>query len=101
MVMSDFWKQRRVLVTGCTGLLGSWMTEELIARGAQVIGLVRDQIPQSRLWQTKSIDQLVTVRGEIENLATLERILSEYEIDTVFHLAAQTIVGVLKAPGIF
>jgi CDP-glucose 4,6-dehydratase len=94
MVMSDFWKQRRVLVTGCTGLLGSWMTEELIARGAQVIGLVRDQIPQSRLWQTKSIDQLVTVRGEIENLATLERILSEYEIDTVFHLAAQTIVGV-------
>jgi CDP-glucose 4,6-dehydratase len=92
--MSDFWKQRRVLVTGCTGLLGSWMTEELIDRGAQVIGLVRDHIPQSHLWQTKLVNKLVTVSGSIENIATLERILSEYEIDTVFHLAAQTIVGV-------
>jgi CDP-glucose 4,6-dehydratase len=92
--MNDFWKQRRVLVTGCTGLLGSWMTEELIDRGAQVVGLVRDHIPQSRLWQTKLVNKLVTVSGSIENIATLERILSEYEIDTVFHLAAQTIVGV-------
>jgi CDP-glucose 4,6-dehydratase len=92
--MNDFWKQRRVLVTGCTGLLGSWMTEELIDRGAQVIGLVRDHIPQSHLWQTKLVNKLVTVSGSIENIATLERILSEYEIDTVFHLAAQTIVGV-------
>jgi CDP-glucose 4,6-dehydratase len=83
-----------VLVTGCTGLLGSWMTEELIDRGAQVVGLVRDHIPQSHLWQTKLVNKLVTVSGSIENIATLERILSEYEIDTVFHLAAQTIVGV-------
>ena len=61
--MNDFWQQRRVLVTGCTGLLGSWMTEELIDRGAQVVGLVRDHIPQSRLWQTKAVNKLVTVSG--------------------------------------
>jgi CDP-glucose 4,6-dehydratase len=58
------------------------------------VGLVRDHIPQSHLWQTKLVNKLVTVNGSIENIATLERILSEYEIDTVFHLAAQTIVGV-------
>ena len=92
--MSSFWRDRSVLVTGCTGLLGSWMTQELVARGARVVGLVRDWVPQSRLFTEGLSQQITTVYGCIEDLSTLERAINEHEIDTVFHLAAQTIVGV-------
>jgi CDP-glucose 4,6-dehydratase len=90
----DFWRDRSVLVTGCTGLLGSWLTEALVERGARVVGLVRDWVPQSRLFQGGLNQRLATVQGAIEDITVLERVLSEYEVDTVFHLAAQTIVGV-------
>ena len=92
--MNDsFWKGRNVFVTGATGLLGSWLVEELVRRGANVICLIRDWVPQSR-FVTKSLpDQTVLVRGELENLDLLRRILNEHEVDTVFHLGAQTIVG--------
>lgn len=94
MVEKSFWQDRSVLVTGCTGLLGSWLTQELVARGASVVGLVRDWVPQSRLFTENLSQKIKTVYGCIEDLATLERIINEYEVDTVFHLAAQTIVGV-------
>lgn len=94
MVEKSFWQDRSVLVTGCTGLLGSWLTQELVARGASVVGLVRDWVPQSRLFTENLSQKIKTVYGCIEDLATLERIINEYEVDTVFHLAAQTIVGI-------
>ncbi len=90
---NGFWDRRRVFVTGCTGLLGSWLTEALLERGALVTGLIRDWVPQARLVQGKALEKITTVRGEVEDYPLLERILNEYEIDTVFHLAAQTIVG--------
>ncbi len=92
--MNSFWQDRSVLVTGCTGLLGSWMVQELVSRGANVVGLVRDWVPQSRLFTENLSQKITTVYGQIEDLATLERTINEHEIDTVFHLAAQTIVGV-------
>ncbi len=91
--MTDFWKQRRVMVTGATGLLGSWMTKELLARGAEVTVLVRDWMPRSLLVTSGDYDKVSVVRGELEDHATVLRGLNEYEIDTVFHLGAQTIVG--------
>jgi len=94
VVNNDFWRDRSVLITGCTGLLGSWMTEELVLRGAKVVGLVRDWVPQSRLFQEGFDRKINTVYGRIEDLSILERTINEYEIETVFHLAAQTIVGV-------
>lgn len=94
MVDKSFWQNRSVLVTGCTGLLGSWLTQELVTRGANVVGLVRDWVPQSRLFAEGITNQIKTVYGSIEDLTVLERTINEYEIDTVFHLAAQTIVGV-------
>lgn len=93
MVMNEFWRERSVLVTGCTGLLGSWMTQELIMRGAKVVGLVRDWVPQSRLFTENLHKKITTVYGRVEDLATLERAINEYEVDTVFHIAAQTIVS--------
>ena len=92
--MSEFWRDRSVLVTGCTGLLGNWLVAELLERGALVTGLIRDLVPQSRLYAGEWYRQINIVRGCVEDLPTVERAINEYEVDTVFHLAAQTIVGV-------
>jgi CDP-glucose 4,6-dehydratase len=95
----DFWRDRPVLVTGATGLLGGWLVSRLVALGADVVCLVRDWIPRSILIGGDLLDQVRITRGDINDQECLERVLSEYEIDTVQHLAAQTIVGVgLKSP---
>jgi CDP-glucose 4,6-dehydratase len=88
-----FWTDRSVFVTGATGLLGSHLTEELLGRGARVTVLVRDWVPDSRTVSSGTLSRCQVVRGELEDHATLLRALNEYEIDTVFHLGAQTIVG--------
>ena len=90
----EFWKDRNVLVTGCTGLLGSWLTKSLCEKEANVIGLIRDLVPRSNLNWSGFDNKIVSVRGEIEDYFLLERTINEYEIDTVFHLAAQTIVTI-------
>lgn len=89
----EFWRKRSVLVTGATGLLGSALTEELVRRGAQVTCLIRDWVPSSRLAETGLLTQVNVVQGELEDYPRLVRALNEYEIDSVFHLGAQTIVG--------
>lgn len=89
----NFWVDRNVFVTGCTGLLGSWLTDMLWRARANVTGLVRDGIPRSRLITDGIIQRINTVSGKVEDFRLLERALNEYEIETVFHLAAQTIVG--------
>ncbi len=93
--MTDgFWRDRPVLVTGATGLLGSWLTPRLVAAGADVVCLVRDWVPRSELVRSRAIEQVRVVRGDIRDRDTLERTLGEYQVDTVMHLAAQTIVGI-------
>ena len=87
------WRDRSVLVTGATGLLGSWLTEALLARGANVTCLVRDAVPRSRLVTTGAIERVNVVRAPLEDFQEVLRALNEYEVETVFHLAAQTIVG--------
>lgn len=92
--MSSFWQGRSVLVTGCTGLLGSWMTRELVDRGAKVVGLVRELTSHSHLFTEGLFQKITTVYGRVEDLTALERAISEHNVDTVFHLAAQTLIGV-------
>jgi CDP-glucose 4,6-dehydratase len=89
-----FWQDRRVFVTGCTGLVGAWTTRALVERGAHVVGLVRDQVFGSELRRSEFDRKIDVVRGCVESEELIERVLTEYEIQTVFHLAAQTIVGV-------
>jgi len=92
--VSEFWRDRSVLITGATGLVGSWLTRSLVDSGADVVCLVRDWVPQSELIRSGTLDRVKIVRGDIRELSVLERSIGEYEVDTVIHLAAQTIVGI-------
>jgi CDP-glucose 4,6-dehydratase len=94
---SGKWRNSKVFITGATGLLGSHLTRLLVNQGAEVVVLVRDSVPKSIFFSKEPgwnlSEKTTVVRGEVENYQLIERILNEYEIDTVFHLAAQTLVG--------
>jgi len=91
---ASFWQDRPTLVTGATGLVGGWVVRRLLDAGAQVVCLVRDWVPGCELVRGRLVEQTVVVRADVRDQAALERALGEYEIDTVIHLAAQTIVGI-------
>ena len=90
----EFWLDRPTYVTGGTGLVGSWLVQRLVEAGADVICLVRDWVPQSEMIRKGWIEKVKVVRGDVCDRALQERVLGEYEIDTVIHLAAQTIVTI-------
>ncbi len=90
----SFWLDRPTFVTGGTGLVGTWLVGRLIEAGADVVCLVRDWVPQSELVRSGLIERVKVVRGDIRDREVLERALGEFEIDTVLHLAAQTIVTI-------
>ena len=94
LVNKTFWLDRPTFVTGGTGLVGSWLVRRLVEAGADVVCLVRDWVPQSELVRTGLIEKVKVVRGDIRDREVLERTLGEYEIDSVIHLAAQTIVTI-------
>ncbi|HVO41717.1 MAG TPA: GDP-mannose 4,6-dehydratase [Aggregatilineales bacterium] len=91
--MASFWLDRPTFVTGATGLVGSWLVKQLVEAGAEVVCLVRDWVPQSELVRAGLLERVKVVRGDVRDQALLERSLGEYDIDSVIHLAAQTIVG--------
>ena len=90
----SFWLDRPTFVTGATGLVGGWLVSRLLAAGADVVCLVRDWVPQSEFVRAGLIEKTRVVRGDVRDQALIERTLGEYEIDTIIHLAAQTIVGI-------
>jgi CDP-glucose 4,6-dehydratase len=90
----EFWQDRPTLVTGATGLVGGWLVRRLLAANAHVVCVVRDWVPQSELVRSGLLDRVTVVRGDVRDQAMLERALGEFEIDTVLHLAAQTIVPI-------
>lgn len=94
MTDSHFWQDRRVLVTGCNGILGSWLTLRLLELGADVVGIMRDWVPHSELVRSGGIERVNLVRGDVTDAALVERVFSDYEIKTCIHLAAQTAVGI-------
>jgi CDP-glucose 4,6-dehydratase len=94
VVTGSFWRDRPTFVTGGTGLVGAWLVRRLVDAGADVVCLVRDWVPQSELVRDDLIAKVRVVRGDVRDQPLLERVLAEYEVDTVFHLAAQTIVTI-------
>lgn len=93
-MVNKFWNNKNVFVTGGTGFLGSYLVKKLVNYGANVTILVRDYVPQSNIYIGEEYKKVNAVHGSLEDYLLIERILGEYEIETVFHLAAQAIVGV-------
>ena len=93
---SHFWAGRRVLVTGATGVVGSWVVKDLASRASDVVALILDANPQSELYRSGLIDRVRVVNGRLERFGDLSRAIVEYEINTVIHLGAQAIVGVAR-----
>lgn len=85
---------RTALVTGAHGFAGSWLARGLLERGAEVVVLERDRPAVSGLDLHGIAESVSVVPGEVQDGEVVERTLVEYGVDTVFHLAAQTIVGV-------
>ena len=92
--LTAFWRDRPTFVTGATGLVGGWLVRRLLEAAAAPVCLVRDSVPASTLFTSGDAARVTTVRGDVADQPLLERILGEYEIDTVIHLAAQTIVSI-------
>lgn len=93
---NNFWEDRRVFVTGANGFLGSWLTKELVEKKAKVVALIRDQLPDSKFNTSGIINKVTVVNGCLEDYELIERVLKEYEIDTCFHLGAQTLVEIAE-----
>lgn len=88
-----------VLVTGAYGLLGSWLCRALVEAGARVVVLRRDRPAVSALSLLGLEGRVTVVDGDIGDAALLSRVLADYELASVFHLAAQTLVGTaMRAP---
>lgn len=92
-------RNKTVLVTGATGIVGSWTCRRLLEEGAEVVVLVRDWDPRSELVRAGTIQACRVVQGALEDYGSLERAISEHEVNAVIHLGAQAIVGVaLRSP---
>jgi len=91
--LSTFWDNRSVLVTGCTGFLGSWLTIALVDAGAAVIGLTYDEDPNSTLVRSGYLHRIIRVSGDVRDEHLMTRVMNQYQPQTVFHLAAQSQVG--------
>lgn len=98
---NGYWTDRPVLVTGASGLVGSWLVRELLEARADVICLTRDFVPQSIFFDEGFAQRVKTVRGDIRDIDSIRRAVQEYEAHTVIHLAAQTIVGVANRDPLF
>lgn len=93
-MIGDGWHSgTSVLVTGAQGFIGSWLVERLLDEGASVIALRRD-VPAMSRFRLEGLEQRCdVVQGDLLDYEGLLRVINEYAIGAVFHLAAQTIVG--------
>jgi CDP-glucose 4,6-dehydratase len=84
---------QRVFLTGATGFIGSWLTKKLTEQGIHVVALVSDWNQSSELIRSRTIHKLDVVIGTLEDLSLLKQTLNNYQVDTVFHLAAVAVEG--------
>lgn len=93
------WQDRRVLVTGAGGIVGSWVVRALLDQGASVVALVLDLDPSSAFVRSGDAARVTKVYGGLEDYAAVDRAIGGCEVDTVIHLAAQALVGTaMRAP---
>lgn len=92
-IKNSYWKNKNVFVTGSTGLLGPWLIKELLNQQANVFALVRDFVPDSLFFLDKLDKKVNLISGDLLDIQLLQRVLNEFDINSVFHLGAQAIVG--------
>lgn len=93
MLSKDFWKNRKVLVTGHTGFKGTWLCLWLLSMGAEVVGYALSPQNEECIFEkTKLTERLIDIRGDIRDMAFLQKVCDKYQPEIVFHLAAQPIV---------
>src|SRR6058998_702797 len=82
LATASFWQGRRTLVTGATGLIGSWLVQNLLGAGAEVVALIRDADLQSEIYRSRAIERVRVVQGSVEDFGTLGRAVNDFEIQT-------------------
>src|SRR4029077_10960565 len=95
--LTAFWTGRPTLVTGGAGFLGAWVVRKLLLRGANVVCLVHRRGLRSEIIGYDALPRVRIVSGDIRDQTQLENILQEHSIATLFHCAAQAIVGIANA----
>lgn len=90
--MDNYFCGKNVLVTGATGLVGSHLTEKLVAQGAKVVISCRSVNPRSYFASKNLETKVISAFGDIKDYDRVFDIVSRYEIDYIFHIAAQAIV---------
>ena len=90
---ATYWSGKRVLVTGASGMVGSWLTQWLASSGAYTVAFIADTDPQSELVRSGTMNKVSVVNGRLENYDDVERAINNHEVDSIFHLGAQPIVG--------
>jgi CDP-glucose 4,6-dehydratase len=90
---------RTALVTGGRGFVGAWLCRALLERGVAVVSLDRRAASErpSTLELLGLADRVTEGHGSLTDRELLDRVLAEHEVDSVFHLAAETIVGTVRA----
>ena len=89
-----FWQGKNVFITGINGFIGGNLAKDLLDKGANVFGLVRNQSFQTFLYFESLEKEIIIIGGELTDKELLNRIMSENNINVVYHLAAQVEVGV-------
>lgn len=89
-----YFSEKKVFLTGASGFIGSWLVKDLLNKGAKIICLNRDLVPDSMFF-SEGLDKKVTIAmGDLKDYSTVERVVNEYEPECVIHLGAQAIVGI-------
>ena len=97
--MSNYWNGKKVLITGINGFIGGNLAKKLNILGAEIYGLIRNKKPDTFISYENFKSKITLIDGELVDKDLLGRIISEENINNVFHLAAQVEVGVgLKNP---
>jgi len=92
-MVKNYWENKSVLITGATGLVGSWLVKELLMRNARVSALILDPEPSSELFRSGDSKRIEIVNGNLSSFDDVSRAVSQSSAQTIFHLGAQTIVG--------
>ena len=89
----DFYSKKKVLITGHTGFIGSWLTKWLTMLDAEVCGYSLDPPTRPNMYDLLNLGDSVTdIREDIRNREAIQKVLLDFNPEIVFHLAAQPVV---------